>query len=327
MTAVYLERHPPASPQYRATRRTKTLPHKPAGRPVSGAIVVHTAENRPDLTLPDDGAENVAAFIARRTDPGSYHTVVDSDGPVHVGRYTWEMFGEGTGGNRWALHLSFACQAHQWPTLPADWTARTIRHGATEAAQMAHWCHTAHGITVPTRRITKAEYHAGRPGFITHADLDPNRRTDPGREFPWSMFLARTETELAALMAPTTEHPIAQIRRMLNANGVQPPLPITPDADARLVAALDEVLRWLNHQFTMATGELQKLTQAVTDTEALNTTARQTIAMYRAQLEVAEAELADLSDTPAEQLLDTIRPHLQAIADQTAPYYAARAPE
>ncbi len=111
-TGIFLEDNPPARTQFRRTRRAA----------VTGAIVVHTAENTTDTTLPDSGAEAVARFISRRTDAaGSYHTVVDSDSIVDVGRYEWEMFHEGTGGNRWSLGLSFACQASQWTTLPDRW--------------------------------------------------------------------------------------------------------------------------------------------------------------------------------------------------------------
>lgn len=180
--SVYLEDHPPARTQYRERRRAA----------VTGAIVVHTAQNATQYHLPDGGAESVARFISNRTDgPGSYHVVVDSDSTVDVGRYKWEMFGESTGGNRWALHLSFACQAHQWPTLPDRWVAGAIEQGATAAARMARWVKTEVGVTVPARRISAALYRAGRPGLIGHGELDPGRRTDPGAGFPWDAFLQR----------------------------------------------------------------------------------------------------------------------------------------
>lgn len=187
MIRCYLEDHPPARSQYRTPRRAL----------VTGAIVVHSAENTTDLTLPDSGAEGVARFISRRTDAaGSYHSVVDSDSRVKVGRYDWEMFGEGTGGNRWALHLSFACQADQWPTLPKAWSHGALRQGAAEAADMNAWVRATFGVSIPARRITPAQYRAGQPGFIGHGELDPGRRSDPGAEFPWDDFLTYYQMEL-----------------------------------------------------------------------------------------------------------------------------------
>jgi hypothetical protein len=177
--AVYLEDHPPARQQYLAPRRAA----------VTGAIVVHTAENVTDLDGPDSGAEGVAAFIASRADAGSYHSVVDSDSIVRVGRYEWEMFHDGTGGNRWSLGLSFACRAAQWPVLPERWFQGALRNGAVEAANMARWVASTVGVAVPAQRISAQEYRAGAPGFIGHAEIDPTRRSDPGAGFPWDEFL------------------------------------------------------------------------------------------------------------------------------------------
>ena len=197
MDTVYLEDHPPARSQFRRTRRAT----------VTGAIVIHTAENATDLTLPDDGAENVAAFIARRSDAGSYHSIADSDSTVNVGRYEWEMYHEGTGGNRWSLGLSFACKAHQWPSLSPGWVESALQNGATEAANMADWVKTTTGIIVPADRITAADYRSGKPGFISHAELDPGRRSDPGAGFPWARFLDIYKRSQQSPVDPVSGHP------------------------------------------------------------------------------------------------------------------------
>ncbi|MEM7342457.1 MAG: N-acetylmuramoyl-L-alanine amidase [Actinomycetota bacterium] len=215
MTGTWIERNPnPHARQY--TRPRRATP--------TGAIVIHTAENTTDITLPDGGAEAVASYISRRTTPGSYHSIVDSDSHVRVVPYEWEAWHEGTGGNRWSLGLSFACRADQWPTLPPHWIPAAIHQGAAEAARMNQWLHTTHQVTVPARRITAAQYRNGQPGFISHAELDPRRRSDPGEAFPWGTFLNT--------YAAMTNHPTSGA----------PPAMATPGHDARVQAALNEII-------------------------------------------------------------------------------------
>jgi hypothetical protein len=175
---TYLQDNPPGRSQFRLPRRADA----------TGAIVVHTAENGGRGAA--GSAEAVAEFIQRRTGPGSYHTIADESKWIHLAPYEAEAFGEGTGGNRWALHLSFACRTVDWAMMPDDRTKRLLDQGARAAADMARWVKAEHGITVPARLITAAEYQAGQPGFISHAALDPTRRSDPGIGFPWARFLA-----------------------------------------------------------------------------------------------------------------------------------------
>lgn len=176
---VYLLEHPPARRQYIDPRRSSP----------SGAIVTHTAESITDLLAPDYGAEDVARFISTRTTAGSYHSIVDADSIVHVGQYLWEMFHEGTGGNKWSLGLAWATRADDWSKLPTWWVSAAILNGAREAVNMINWIKKETGIIVPVKRITAAEYHDRKPGFIGHGELDPTRRHDPGDGFPWEYFL------------------------------------------------------------------------------------------------------------------------------------------
>lgn len=196
--SVYLADHPPARRQFYTTRKAT----------VSGAIVVHTAENLTDVNLPDDGAEAVASFIRTRSNPGSYHEIIDSDSHVQLCRYEWQAFGEATGGNRWALHLSFACRAAQWPNLSDSWKGSAMHIGAQRAAKMAAWVKSTTGIIIPGKRITAAEYRAQKPGFIGHGELDPGRRTDPGAGFPWAIFLNAYRNSPTSPIDPDNNRPI-----------------------------------------------------------------------------------------------------------------------
>lgn len=217
MSRTYLEDNPPVRSQFRRRRRAKP----------TGAIVVHTGENATDLTLPDGGAEAVARFISRRTDgPGSYHSIVDSDSRVRLGRFEWEMFHEGTGGNRWSLGLSFACRARQWEQLRAiGWADGAMEWGAVAAAEMIEWLKSEHGITVPLKRISPSEYRSGRPGFVGHGELDPGRRSDPGADFPWDWFLLSIRERLGggdySNQKPSREDLVRDLQRLLLSLGAQ----------------------------------------------------------------------------------------------------------
>lgn len=180
-TGIYLIDNPPAVRQYRSPRREKP----------SGVCVVHTAESIADQAGPDFGAENVAAFIARRTNFGSYHDLVDSDTRIQLVRYSDEAFHDATGSNPHSYGVSAAAQAAKWPEYSTTWKNATVENMARSAARYASWLKGQRGIIIPAKRITRAESEARKPGFISHAERDPERRTDPGKTFPWTFFLSR----------------------------------------------------------------------------------------------------------------------------------------
>lgn len=181
--AAYLVDNPPTRRQFRATRRAKP----------SGVIVVHTAENTPDTIGPDSGAEAVARFIKNRSDPGSYHLLADSDSWLHLVPLSAEAYGDGTGSNPHAVHISVATTAARWPSLSSAWRNGAIHQLALAAAHASAWLKAEHGITVPARRISRVQSDLGVPGFISHAERDPARRSDPGAHFPWDRFLSTYE--------------------------------------------------------------------------------------------------------------------------------------
>ena len=195
--AAYLIDHPPARSQFRKPRREKP----------SGVIAVHTAENTPDYVAFDGGAEAVARFIQSRTTPGSYHDLVDSDSSINVVPYEWEAFHDGTGTNPHSYGLSFATRADVWPVAPKAWRDGAIEQGAQAAWRFSRWIKAIHGVTIPAVRITADEARRRVPGFVTHAQLDPGRRTDPGKDFPWGQFLARYAALMGASSAPAPVPP------------------------------------------------------------------------------------------------------------------------
>lgn len=189
---VYLVENPPRVRQYRSPRRERP----------SGVVVVHTAESFPDEVGPDTGAENVARFIELRTNHGSYHDLVDSDSIIQMVRYSDEAFHDATGSNPHSYGVSAATQAAKWRELGDDWVDATVRNMARATARYARWVKTHYGIVIPARRITRAESENRKPGFISHAERDPDRRTDPGRHFPWGDFLGYYADEMEDDMTP-----------------------------------------------------------------------------------------------------------------------------
>lgn len=185
---AWLDTNPPARAQFRRPRRDRP----------SGVMVIHTAENAPDFVAFDGGAEAVAGFIRGRSDAGSYHDLVDSDSGIQLVAYDCEAFHDGTGSNRHSWGGSIATRADVWPLAPKAWRDGAIDQLARAAARYASWLAANHGITVPARRITRAQSETGVPGFISHAERDPARRTDPGEGFPWQQFLDRYAHHMGA---------------------------------------------------------------------------------------------------------------------------------
>jgi hypothetical protein len=184
---AYLAAHETAVAQYRSPRRARP----------TGLVCVHTAESVLDTVGPDAGAENVAEWMTRRTNYGSYHDLADSDSVVHLVAYGDEAFHDGTGSNPWSLSISFALAAADWPKLTPEKRRGFLRQGAVAFARQQAWL-KAHGHpTTPLRRVTRAQSDAGQPGFISHAERDPSRRTDPGAGFPWEEFFTECRAALA----------------------------------------------------------------------------------------------------------------------------------
>jgi hypothetical protein len=176
--SYYLVENPPAIRQYRERGTTP-----------SGVVVVHTAESFPDWIDHDTGAEGVASFIRGRDTYGSYHVICDSDSIVPLVPPWMQAYGDGTGSNPHAFHVSAATQAAKWGQAPAEWRRETVLNMGAAVARYAKWLNDNHRILIPRERITRTMSEQRRPGFISHAERDPSRRSDPGAGFPWELFL------------------------------------------------------------------------------------------------------------------------------------------
>lgn len=191
---VYLVDNPPVRSQFQSPRRARP----------TGLIVVHTAENVLDTVSPDTGAEAVAAFIQRRDTPGSYHDLVDSDSALQLVRYEDEAYQDATGSNPFALSISFALRTTDWRTLSAESREAFLRQGTAAFARQQSWL-VAHGYPITQLRwLSRDESSAGLSGFIRHSQRDPDRRTDPGADFPASRWLeVCAATRGGSMPAPT----------------------------------------------------------------------------------------------------------------------------
>ncbi len=180
MSTPYLLNHPQKVPQYRAVRRN--------GAEWTGTTVIHTAENITDFIGEDSGAENVARYFTTALRQASYHGLADSDSRIQCVPWASEAWHD-TRTNNWAVGLSVAIQCKDWKALGERGRA-AIRQLAELAAEAAEWLYKNRGILVPAKHITRAEALARKPGFIGHGEIDTGRRTDPGKDFDWTYFLA-----------------------------------------------------------------------------------------------------------------------------------------
>jgi N-acetylmuramoyl-L-alanine amidase len=175
---------------------------KGRNRPVQYVVIHYTAGSEGPTS-----AEAGAAYDKVRTDGTSCHTFADSNSVVREVPDIDRAHAARHHGNEIGLQLEICGTAQtraQW--LDATSTA-TLR---LAAMQTAEWCRD-HAL--PVRRLTVAQTRAAyynaagnRPkGIVGHVDCtqaypeDGGTHTDPGKDFPWDLFLAAVARELAAL--------------------------------------------------------------------------------------------------------------------------------
>jgi len=128
-------------------------------------------------------ARNVANWQAHTAPtPTSYHVIVDQ-APTLLRTLRDVSTGFHTVGlNTRSLGISFLHQAHRWTTSVSAPERRMLQNAAWQCAQWSR----LYGI--PVRWITLAQANRGIKGFIRHSVADPARRSDPGANFPATLF-------------------------------------------------------------------------------------------------------------------------------------------
>lgn len=188
---TYFQNHPQRYTQHRYPRR--------GGGYTAPQITLHTYEAPHTRSLQD-----AARWLTQRRDPGSYHALVGAKGPRDVlllapwSHETWHSVPS----NNWAIGISAVAYAHQWKTIPraaADNLVKSMAHAASLAAK---WLEQAHGRKVEPRVLTRAQAMRKESGFVTHATMDPGRRSDPGPHFPMGDFLAEFNRLMAGAPTP-----------------------------------------------------------------------------------------------------------------------------
>ena len=186
----YLLDNPPRSPQFYPSRSNTP----------TWAVGVHTSEGP---TGPGS-ARNLAAFIARRTDPGSYACIVDCEETVVLVPPDYTTFSVAASGyNSRTWHICLAGRSSELAADDPNTLAMITRAG--EAIRIL-W--TLLGIDIPSSLRWVGTDALNQSGLFCHGDVQPWDRSDA-----WS------------------KHPDRATLDQLLINAISPPIPPTPQDD------------------------------------------------------------------------------------------------
>ncbi len=181
------------SPEYPDLRWMPPASWTDANRTSVQLIVIHTTEGSEGPSSAEDGA----AYDQRRTDGTSCHFFCDSDSTIQCVRTADIAHAARTQGNRRGIQYELCGRAGQGTAGWADAASQgTLRQAARQCARDAkRW-------GIPVRHLSVAQVAAGEKGFSGHCDItrafpqDNGTHTDPGPDFPWSLFLDMVRAEL-----------------------------------------------------------------------------------------------------------------------------------
>ena len=160
----YLFDHPQAVQQYHPTRNSRW----------SGGVLIHTAENVMDSVGPDTGAENVASYITRRTDYGSYHILADSDSVIEMLPPTATAFHcAASGYNSTTVGVSYACR-----TVDLNPESAWFRSATDLITKVLVRWWRENGFDPRAAKFIPAADTKVRLGLSTHGEAQPVDRSD-----------------------------------------------------------------------------------------------------------------------------------------------------
>lgn len=182
MPSYYLLDHPnPNGDHFYRSRRGKVK-----------ACVVHITAMLQGTAGSDTSCERLARYAATTDRAVSWHSGSDADSSILLLPDDFTAF-HVRGYNSSTIGHEINKVDVTWGDEDPIWVTQTL----TQAADCLRPRLKALGI--PLRKATKSELDraissgTAPVGLVSHSDLDPTRRRDPGADFPWARFLAMLE--------------------------------------------------------------------------------------------------------------------------------------